>query len=310
MRRQGFSPESAPAASTTGPTAPDAAPGRFSRYCGPMGIETAAASLAATFVGHSTVLLEVDGARILTDPLLRLRVGVLIRHSPVPPAAVYRDLDAVVISHAHLDHLDVPSLRLIDKDTPVLAPRATKRLIKRLGFADVTEMEAGESRDRRPRAASPRRPPCTAPRAIPWPQQGNTLGYLVQGRLTAYFAGDTGLFDEMAGLAEHLDLALLPVGGWGPRLPEDHLNPLTAAKALRLLRPAVAVPIHWGTLYPPWLPPAFNAKFGRWPVVVRAVRRSPDAGGRRARPRARRDHAHRRRRARGRYAAQKSMLDE
>ena len=112
-----------------------------------MGIETAAASLAATFVGHSTVLLELDGVRVLTDPLLRLRVGALIRHSPLPSAVVYRDLDAVIISHAHLDHLDVPSLRLIDKDTPVLAPLATKRLIKRLGFADVTEMEPGQSRD-------------------------------------------------------------------------------------------------------------------------------------------------------------------
>jgi L-ascorbate metabolism protein UlaG (beta-lactamase superfamily) len=231
-----------------------------------MGTETAAASLAVTFVGHSTVLIEVDGARILTDPLLRLRVGALIRRSPLPPASVYRDLDAVVISHAHLDHLDVPSLRLIDKVTPVLAPRETKRLIKRLGFADVTEMEAGESRTvggvrltATPAVHGITRHPMAAP--------GNTLGYLVEGRLTAYFAGDTGLFDEMAGLADHLDLALLPVGGWGPRLPEDHLNPLTAAKALRLLRPAVAVPIHWGTLYPPWLPPAFNAKFGRWPVA-------------------------------------------
>jgi len=231
-----------------------------------MSTETAVASLAATFVGHSTVLIEVDGARILTDPLLRLRVGALIRHSPLPPASVYRDLDAVVISHAHLDHLDVPSLRLIDKDTPVLAPRAAKRLIRSLGFANVTEMEAGESRDigRLRLTATPAvhgitRHPMAAP--------SNTLGYLVEGRLTAYFAGDTGLFDEMAELADDLDLALLPVGGWGPRLPEDHLNPLTAAEALRLLRPAVAVPIHWGTLYPPWLPPAFNARFGRWPVA-------------------------------------------
>jgi L-ascorbate metabolism protein UlaG (beta-lactamase superfamily) len=231
-----------------------------------MGTETAAASLAATFVGHSTILIEVDGARVLTDPLLRMRVGALIRHSSRPAANVYRDLDAVVISHAHIDHLDVPSLRLIDKDTPVLAPRATKRLIRRLGFADVTEMEPGESRDigrvrltATPAVHGVTRHPMAAP--------GNTLGYLVEGRLTAYFAGDTGLFDEMEGLAEHLALALLPVGGWGPRLPEDHLNPLTAAKALRLLRPAVAVPIHWGTLYPPWLPPAFNAKFGRWPIT-------------------------------------------
>ena len=230
-----------------------------------MGIETAAASLVATFVGHSTVLLELDGVRVLTDPLLRLRVGALIRHGPLPSAAVYRDLDAVIISHAHLDHLDVPSLRLIDKDTPVLAPLATKRLIKRLGFADVTEMEPGQGRDvgavrivATPAVHGNTRYPMSAP--------GNTLGYLVRGRMNAYFAGDTGLFDEMAELADDLDLALLPVGGWGPRLPEDHLNPLTAAKALALLRPAVAVPIHWGTIYPPWLPPVFNASFRRWPV--------------------------------------------
>jgi L-ascorbate metabolism protein UlaG (beta-lactamase superfamily) len=229
-----------------------------------MGIETADASLAATFVGHSTVLLEMDGVRVLTDPLLRLRAGVLLRHSPLPSAVVYRDLDAVIISHAHLDHLDVPSLRLIDRDTPVLAPLATKRLITRLGFADVTEMEPGQSRD-----IGPVRVVATLARhgntRYPMGESGNSVGYLVRGRLTAYFAGDTGLFDGMADLAGGLDLALLPVGGWGPRLPEDHLNPLTAAKALRLLRPAVAVPVHWGTIYPPWLPPAFNSSFCRWP---------------------------------------------
>ncbi len=232
-----------------------------------MSTETAAASLAATFVGHSTVLVEVDGAPVLTGPLLRLRVGALVRHSPLPPASVYRDLDAVVISHAHLDHLDAPSLRLIDKDTPVLAPRATKLLIKRLGFADVTEMEAGESRDigRLRLTATPAVQGITR-RLMAAP--GNTLGYLEEGRLTAYLAGDTGLFDEMAELADDLDLALRPVRGWGPRLPEDHLNPLMAVKALLLLRPAVAAPIHWGTLYPPWLPPAFNARFRRWPLAL------------------------------------------
>jgi len=243
-----------------------AARSRESRYRERMDAGVALASLAVTFVGHSTVLLEVDGVRVLTDPLLRLRVGVLIRRSPLPSAAVYRDLDAVIVSHAHLDHLDVPSLRLIDKDTPVLAPLATKRLIKRLGFADVTEMEPGQSRD----VGSVRIVATPARHGItryPMSEPGNTLGYLIQGRLTAYFAGDTGLFDGMARCAGELDLALLPVGGWGPRLPEDHLNPLTAAKALRLLQPAVAVPIHWGTIYPPWLPPAFNARFGRWPLA-------------------------------------------
>ncbi len=88
-----------------------------------MSAQTATSTLSVTFAGHATVLLEMDGVRLLTDPLLRKRIGVLIRRSPVPPPAVRRDLDAVLISHAHLDHLDVPSLRLIDRRTPVVAPR-------------------------------------------------------------------------------------------------------------------------------------------------------------------------------------------
>ncbi len=90
------------------------------------------------------------------------------------------------------------------------------------------------------------------------------LGYVVEGGLSAYFAGDTGLYDGMRDLAP-IDVAVLPVGGWGPRLPSDHLNPLSAAKALELLRPAACVPVHWGTIYPPWLPPEFNAKWSEWP---------------------------------------------
>ena len=228
--------------------------------------ETTTSTLAVTFVGHATVLLEVDGRRILTDPLLRLHVGPLIRRSPVPPASIHSDLDAVVISHAHIDHLDVPSLRLIDKTTPVLAPRATEKLLRRLGFADVTEMEPGQSRDIGGGVVVTATPADHGATRHPLAEEGNALGYIVRGGLSAYFAGDTGLFDEMADLAGDLDVALLPVGGWGPRLPDDHLNPLTAARALALLQPRVAVPIHWGTLYPPWLPPLFNSKFGTWPA--------------------------------------------
>ena len=62
-----------------------------------------------------------------------------------------------------------------------------------------------------------------------------------------YFAGDTDLFDGMRELAPDLDVALLPIAGWGPRTPAGHLDPLRAAQALALLRPRTAVPIHWGT---------------------------------------------------------------
>src|SRR5262249_42087815 len=84
-----------------------------------------------------------------------------------------------------------------------------------------------------------------------WGSSGpRPVGYVVEGSRTVYFAGDTDLFDGMDGLADGLDVALLPVGGWGPRLPAGHLDPDGAARALLLLRPRIAVPIHWGTLRP------------------------------------------------------------
>jgi L-ascorbate metabolism protein UlaG (beta-lactamase superfamily) len=238
-----------------------------------MGRLTATSGLSLTFVGHSTVLFEMEGVRLLTDPLLRRRIGVLIRRSPVPAAALYHDLDAVLISHAHLDHLDVPSLRLIDRRTPVVAPRGLGALLRRLGFVPL-EMDAGDVVEvGPPRAAGAPGAARVRVRAVPADHAGArhplaaeapALGYIVEGGLRAYFAGDTGLYDGMRELAP-LDVAVLPVGGWGPRLPSDHLNPLSAARALELLRPAACVPVHWGTIYPPWLPPALNAKWAEWP---------------------------------------------
>src|SRR6185312_7857481 len=77
-----------------------------------------------------------------------------------------------------------------------------------------------------------------------------SLGYLVRGTRTVYFAGDTDLFPGMADVAGELDLALLPVAGWGPKVGPGHLDPERAAEALTLLRPRVCVPIHWGTYSP------------------------------------------------------------
>jgi L-ascorbate metabolism protein UlaG (beta-lactamase superfamily) len=78
------------------------------------------------------------------------------------------------------------------------------------------------------------------------------LGYVIAGSRTVYFAGDTDVFDGMASLGT-IDVALIPVAGWGPRLPPGHLDPVRAAEALVLIQPRVAIPIHWGT-YAPWRP--------------------------------------------------------
>ena len=77
------------------------------------------------------------------------------------------------------------------------------------------------------------------------------LGFVLEeGTTKVYFAGDTDVFPAMAELAPDLDVAMLPVWGWGPRLGHGHMNPRRAAEALRLLAPRYAIPIHWGTLWP------------------------------------------------------------
>ena len=199
-----------------------------------------------TWIGHATVLIELGGARLLTDPVLRPWLAHLRRHGPPPPAGLADGLDAVLISHMHLDHLDLPSLRAIPRTTRLLAPRGAGRLLRREGFPQVEEVVAGEQVDVAGVTVAAV-PAVHDGRRFPYGPKADTLGFVCGGRV--YFAGDTDLFDEMAELAG-LQLALLPVWGWGPSLGAGHLDPEAAARAAALLRPRMAIPIHWGTFYP------------------------------------------------------------
>jgi L-ascorbate metabolism protein UlaG (beta-lactamase superfamily) len=186
------------------------------------------------------VLIELDGVRVLTDPVLRGRVGHLRRTSST--RAVPKDVDAVLVSHAHRDHLDVPSLARLGRDQRIVVPEGAGRALRRRGFREVGELATGQEI----------RVAAVAVRAT-WANHGaHALGYVVSGSRLAYFAGDTDVFVEMSELAHGLDLALLPVWGWGRRVGPGHMDPRRAARALQLLRPRVAVPIHWGTLAPLW----------------------------------------------------------
>jgi L-ascorbate metabolism protein UlaG (beta-lactamase superfamily) len=202
-----------------------------------------------TFLGHSTVLVEMGQARILTDPVLLDRVSILRRAVSPLPNDLYRDVSAVVISHLHLDHLDLPSLRMLGSDTPVVVPRGAGIFMRRMGFRSVEELEPGKSIDVRGAAirATPANHSGFRP---PFGPSADAVGYvLLHGSESVYFAGDTDVFPQMAELAG-VDLALLPVWGWGPRLGPGHMDPARAADALRVIRPRAAVPIHWGTLWP------------------------------------------------------------
>ena len=201
--------------------------------------------MRVTWIGHSTVLLELDGVRLLTDPLLRPRVAHLRRIGAAVEQGSLGELDAVLISHGHYDHLDLASLRRLGRSVPLVVPRGLRLLLRSRGFRAITELDRGDATqvgDVVVRATEAKHPGARPPWSV-----GPALGFLVSGSTRTYFAGDTDLFDGMSELAPGLDVALLPVAGWGPRLPPGHLDPRGAARAAALLRPRVAVPIHWGT---------------------------------------------------------------
>ena len=200
-----------------------------------------------TFVGHSTVLVEMGGERLLTDPLLGESVGHVRRRVPAPDTRGLATLSAILISHAHADHLHAPSLRRLGARCPVIVPRGCGPLVPRAMRPAVVELDEGERHavgsigvEAVPALHDGRRHPLG--RRLP------ALGFLLDGPVRIYFAGDTDVFDGMAALAGRVDVALLPVGGWGPRLPAGHMDAAAAARATALIRPAIGVPIHWGTL--------------------------------------------------------------
>lgn len=216
-----------------------------------------------TYVGHATLLIELDGVRILTDPLLTPRVSHLMRMSRTPELDLER-LDVVLLSHLHADHVHLRSLRLLGWDRQLAAPRGSAKYLSRHGFNHVTELSAGESL-RVGGVTIQATPSEHAGRSIPGRPQTDCLGYIMQGGRNIYFSGDTDLFDGMLAIGRMTDVALLPVWGWGPTLGAGHMNPYRAAKSLEMLQPSLAIPIHWGTYFPLGLRPLMSHRTNRTP---------------------------------------------
>ncbi|MFJ8494947.1 MBL fold metallo-hydrolase [Streptomyces sp. NPDC094038] len=206
-----------------------------------------------TWWGHATCTIEDSGMRLLTDPLFARRLAHLRRRRGAPPPPEARRADLVLVSHLHADHLHVPSLAGLAPGTRLLVPRGAPRAVpalRRLGRLRITEVDVGDEIAVGPlvvRAVPARHDGRRLPVG---PHRSPALGYVVEGAARTYFAGDTGLFDEMAEAVGPVDVALLPVGGWGPHLGEGHLDAGRAARALALLRPRSAVPVHYGTYWP------------------------------------------------------------
>jgi L-ascorbate metabolism protein UlaG (beta-lactamase superfamily) len=205
------------------------------------------------WIGHSTVRVELAGSTVLTDPVLTRVVGPLRRVVPLPPEDTWADVDLVLVSHLHEDHLHLPSLRLFGDGVRVVVPRGAGAWLRARGVRWVDELAPGESLthlDLRvtavPAVHSGHR---WGPRLTHGPETA-AVGHLVEGAgATVYACGDTDLFDGMSRIGDRgIDVALVPVWGWGPTLGPGHLDPERAADAVALVRPRVAVPVHWGTL--------------------------------------------------------------
>ena len=189
--------------------------------------------MRVTWLGHSSVVLDLDGVRILTDPLLRPHAGLLRRLAPRPDPASWSRPDVVLLSHLHHDHAELRSLRMLPGVTLMSAPENVVWL-RRRRLPNAVPLGDGWT------AAGSTTGPAVRIRQVPaehrhrpMPHRPNAAnGQLVRGPSgTVWIAGDTGLFPEMAAIPAMaggpIDVALVPVWGWGPRLSAGHLSPET-----------------------------------------------------------------------------------
>ena len=207
--------------------------------------------LSATWLGHATVLIRLAGVTILTDPVFAQRIGMRIgkrvvgvaRTTAVPPMPV-KPPDYILISHAHFDHLDQPTLRsLVSEKTVVIVPKGVSRLIPR-GFGRVIPLDWREQVQLDGLSFTALRPKHWGARTL-WDRHRRYHGYLIEsGDRAVLFAGDTALTTAFDGL--RADLAIFGIGAYDPWI-HAHATPEQVWAMFGAMRASALLPIHHST---------------------------------------------------------------
>ncbi|HEX7830412.1 MAG TPA: MBL fold metallo-hydrolase [Thermoanaerobaculia bacterium] len=218
-----------------------------------------AADLRAVWIGHSSVIVDVDGVRFFTDPVWSDRCSPFESMGPKrfhPPPIALADtgrVDAVVISHDHYDHLDMPTIQaLAQRGTMFFVPLGIGAHLERWGvpraqFRELDWNQEAELRGVRFVALPARH---YSGRSIE-PDETQWASWAVIGpKHRVYFSGDTGYFDEFKRIGETygpFDLTLMKIGAYGHTWPEIHITPEEAVQAHLDVRGKLLLPVHWAT---------------------------------------------------------------
>jgi L-ascorbate metabolism protein UlaG (beta-lactamase superfamily) len=212
--------------------------------------------LHAAWLGHSTVLLKIDGFTILTDPVFSERAGINlgvttlgVKRIVAPPLEIrgLPDIDLVLLSHAHMDHFDLPSLRRLEsKHLDVITAAQTSDLLHLPRYRSVSELQWGEDRRVGPAVIRGLEVNHWGARVRTDTFRGYN-GYLIEvGRYRVLFAGDTANTDKLRGIARSVDLAIMPIGAYNPWI-RYHCNPEQAWRITQEARAEHILPVHHST---------------------------------------------------------------
>lgn len=221
----------------------------------------ASSGLAVTYINHATILVQIDGVRILTDPIFSERaspVGFAGPRRHRPPGVRFEDLpkiDVVAVSHNHYDHLDIPSLRrLAERDRPlILSGLGNKRLFDLERLPNTRDMDWEDSLIHKDVIIRYVRCQHWSARGVADRRKTLWGSFIFEGAAgSAYFAGDTGYSPHFKDQGERygpFDIALLPIGAYEPRwfMKFAHMNPADAVQAHEDLRARQSMGIHFGT---------------------------------------------------------------